>query len=218
VSRNPTGASGAEPLDEATRAKLVALAGGANFRASFPELSEASLARALTGKSVRPATRALIRLGLERLAKQKGAGKTCCRWHAGGGAPGPCMIASPREIAEATGASKEKPKRYELSGDVECSRCKASIANGHDGLCAACRLAYPFGPSDLGVGTTQPVCPRCLDLVPGTPGGTPEEPHPGPFTEDLCAACHKAIDASLEPEERAEARRVRAAREKAVKP
>ena len=33
------------------------------------------------------------------------------------------------------------------------------------------------------------VCPRCLDIEPGTPGGNPEEPHPGPFTENLCAAC-----------------------------
>jgi hypothetical protein len=137
------------------------------------DVSEGTMIRALAGKAVKAVTARRIRLGLERLAKQKGASKTCCRWHAGGGAPGPCMIASPREIAEATGASAL--------------------------VCA-------------------PVCPRCLDLTPGTPGGEPETPHPGPFTEDLCAACHKAIDASLEPEERAEARRVRAAREKAVKP
>lgn len=72
VSRNPTGESGAAPLDEATRAKLAALAGaeGCDFRASFPDLSEAALARALTGLPVRPATRALIRLGLERLAEK----------------------------------------------------------------------------------------------------------------------------------------------------
>jgi hypothetical protein len=35
----------------------------------------------------------------------------------------------------------------------------------------------------------SPVCPRCLDLEPGTPGGTPETPHPGPFAQDLCAPC-----------------------------
>lgn len=33
------------------------------------------------------------------------------------------------------------------------------------------------------------VCPRCLDRVPGTPGGTPDECHPGPFARDLCAPC-----------------------------
>lgn len=33
------------------------------------------------------------------------------------------------------------------------------------------------------------VCPRCLDVKPGTPAGSPEQPHPGPFTADLCAAC-----------------------------
>lgn len=36
-----------------------------------------------------------------------------------------------------------------------------------------------------------PVCPRCLDIEPGTPGGTPDEPHPGPFTRDLCAPCER---------------------------
>ena len=41
--------------------------------------------------------------------------------------------------------------------------------------------------------TRKPVCPRCLDVTPGTPGGTPEEPHPGPFTEELCTACAKAV-------------------------
>jgi hypothetical protein len=224
VNRNPTGASGAEPINEATRAKLIELVtrgGNGILLADFPGVGGAAMARALTGKPVRPATRALIRLGLERLAAEKNLSdreKECDAGIAGG--CGACKKCDPAwwEKLRAEEAAKEKPKRYELSGDVECSRCKASIANGHDGLCAACRLAYPFGPSDLGVGTTQPVCPRCLDIVPGTPGGTPEEPHPGPFTEDLCAACHKAIDASLEPEERAEARRVRAAREKAVKP
>lgn len=40
----------------------------------------------------------------------------------------------------------------------------------------------------------QPVCPRCLDVTPGTPGGMPEKPHPGPFTEKLCEACVKAVE------------------------
>lgn len=36
------------------------------------------------------------------------------------------------------------------------------------------------------------VCPRCLGIVPGVPGGTPEDPHPGPFTDSLCAKCEAA--------------------------
>lgn len=37
-----------------------------------------------------------------------------------------------------------------------------------------------------------PVCPRCLGIEPGKPGGTPDAPHPGPFTADLCAECQAA--------------------------
>jgi hypothetical protein len=36
-----------------------------------------------------------------------------------------------------------------------------------------------------------PVCPRCLDIEPGTPGGTPEQPHHGPFRNDLCSPCEQ---------------------------
>lgn len=35
------------------------------------------------------------------------------------------------------------------------------------------------------------VCPRCLDIEPGVPGGTPEAPHPGPFTRELCGPCER---------------------------
>lgn len=36
------------------------------------------------------------------------------------------------------------------------------------------------------------VCPRCLDVKPGTPAGSPEQPHPGPFTADVCHACARS--------------------------
>jgi hypothetical protein len=45
-----------------------------------------------------------------------------------------------------------------------------------------------------------PVCPRCLDIEPGVPGGDPETPHPGPFTEKLCKVCAShGADALTEP-------------------
>jgi hypothetical protein len=44
----------------------------------------------------------------------------------------------------------------------------------------------------------RPVCPRCLNLVPGEPGGVRWWAHPGPFTDDprtehLCAPCFAAV-------------------------
>jgi len=129
VNRNPTGASGKEPLGEGERAQLTAIAGtkGFDVELSFPELSEFAFARALLGKPVNRSTRELVRLGLERLAQK------------------------------ATTAFN----RASVPGDE--TRVKA------------------------------PVCPRCLDIVPGTPGGEPETPHPGPFTDELCAACVKVV-------------------------
>jgi hypothetical protein len=39
----------------------------------------------------------------------------------------------------------------------------------------------------------DPVCPRCLGIVPGTPGGDPNDPHPGPFADELCLPCGRAV-------------------------
>jgi hypothetical protein len=39
------------------------------------------------------------------------------------------------------------------------------------------------------VAVASPVCPRCLDLIPGTPGGDPDHPHPGPFVDGMCVTC-----------------------------
>ena len=35
----------------------------------------------------------------------------------------------------------------------------------------------------------KPVCPRCLDINPGVPGGSPDVPDRGPFAEKLCWPC-----------------------------
>lgn len=158
VSNNPTGARGDAPLDEDQRTKLVTLAAcGASFRASFQELSEAALARALAGRPVRSSTRALIRLGLERLA-----------------------------------ASRTDPIVQALEGVLDESTSKA---------------------------LPKPVCPRCLDIEPGSPGGDPERPHPGPFTKDLCAPRSRAVERDLRKEGRIQAADFEAKRrEKAVKP
>jgi|SRR5580693_2046226 hypothetical protein len=44
-------------------------------------------------------------------------------------------------------------------------------------------------------GSGSPVCPRCLGVEPGKPGGTPEVCHPGPFTEQLCGECERVTRA-----------------------
>jgi hypothetical protein len=62
------------PLDATQLAKLRALVkpGGAGILlADFPGVGGAAMARALAGLPVRAATAELIRLGLERLAKEK---------------------------------------------------------------------------------------------------------------------------------------------------
>lgn len=43
-----------------------------------------------------------------------------------------------------------------------------------------------------------PVCPRCLDENPGTPGGSPDAPHTGPFTAELCDACEAVTRLTLD--------------------
>jgi hypothetical protein len=48
----------------------------------------------------------------------------------------------------------------------------------------------------------SPVCPRCLGIEPGTPGGTPELGHPGPFTDRLCQPCDDDNRAKLAAEGR----------------
>jgi hypothetical protein len=43
------------------------------------------------------------------------------------------------------------------------------------------------------IAVASPVCPRCLDLIPGTPGGDPDHPHPGPFADDMCVVCCQSV-------------------------
>lgn len=46
----------------------------------------------------------------------------------------------------------------------------------------------------VGAEHREPVCPRCLDVEPGVPGGDPSVPHPGTFTPDLCTECSDAVE------------------------
>lgn len=52
------------------------------------------------------------------------------------------------------------------------------------------------------------VCPRCLDVEPGKPAGSPDAPHPGPFRDELCTPCETANARSLVEEGRHEAAKV----------
>lgn len=152
--------TGDAPLDPEQLAQLRSAAAGktrAERGRLIPGVGREGMAQALAGLPVRPATRALIRLGLERLA-----------------------------------ASRTDPIAQALEGVLDESTSKA----------------FP-----------KPVCPRCLDIEPGSPGGNPERPHPGPFTKDLCAPCSRAVERDLRKEGRIQAADFEAKRrEKAVKP
>jgi len=39
----------------------------------------------------------------------------------------------------------------------------------------------------------QRVCPRCLGISPGIAAGDPGNPHPGPFTRELCESCERRV-------------------------
>lgn len=57
-------------------------------------------------------------------------------------------------------------------------------------------------PSEAKVSEGTPVCPRCLNLSPGKPAWrSPENPHPGPFTEDLCTACNATTEKQIAAQE-----------------
>lgn len=159
MSRNPTGASGAAPLDEEQLTKLRALVkpgGGGLALADFEGVGGPAMARALAGLPVRPATRALIRLGLERLANIERDVDRLEHYQAHPQIP--CRFLD----HDALGDSEPRPEEH----DPGCPWVAARMR--------------------------PPVCPRCLDLTPGTPGGTPDTPHPGPFTDELCAVCERA--------------------------
>lgn len=138
--------TGDAPLELEQLTQLRSVAAGktrAERGRLIPGVGREGMAQALAGLPVRPATRALIRLGLERLAAEE---------------KDRASVAAPPKNAF--------PWSPHLTPEM-----KAAFASGASALVRA------------------PVCPRCLGLEPGTPGGTPEEPHPGPFTEGLCAAC-----------------------------
>jgi len=53
-------------------------------------------------------------------------------------------------------------------------------------------FAQPREAPVVDAAAAAPVCPRCLGVEPGKPCGNPNDPHPGPFTTDLCAPCESA--------------------------
>lgn len=66
-----TGDAPLEPTQLAQlRAAVAALKGRSSREAAFPNVGRNGMAQALAGLPVRPATRALIRLGLERLTEK----------------------------------------------------------------------------------------------------------------------------------------------------
>ena len=68
-------------------------------------------------------------------------------------------------------------------------------------------MGAPYGVTEVGwdeergdwsrVVKAVPVCSRCLDVTPGAPFSDPAQPHPGPFTERLCAPCGRTVEADL---------------------
>jgi hypothetical protein len=78
-----------------------------------------------------------------------------------------------------------------------------------------CPTLTTGGPCTCDTGDLAPVCPRCLDVTPGTPAGDLANPHPGPFLPELCTACalatsepvpqfaHSFLDEQPEPDESA---------------
>lgn len=70
------------------------------FKRSYGETRVYMARHVLNNLSARPWLADQIPDDVRRLAETAGA--SCCRWHAAGGAAGPCMIASPDEIRAAT--------------------------------------------------------------------------------------------------------------------
>lgn len=152
--------TGDAPLDPEQLAQLRSAAAGktrAERGRLIPGVGREGMAQALAGLPVRPATRALIRLGLERLANIERDVDRLEHYQAHPQIP--CRFLD----HDALGDSEPRPEEH----DPGCPWVAARMR--------------------------PPVCPRCLDLTPGTPGGTPDTPHPGPFTGELCAACEKAL-------------------------
>src|SRR5690349_20801905 len=50
------------------------------------------------------------------------------------------------------------------------------------------------------VARSRPVCPRCLGIEPGVPGGSPEHPYMGPVASVLCSPCEAIVSSRLAAE------------------
>lgn len=163
----PLTSDAAIDADQVAKLRDLVTAGGKGLLlADFAGVGNTAMARALAGLPVRPATRALIRLGLERLVATKNS----------------------LTVAEAR-AKQSDPYHPDpaINAEVVADRDEGRAVDASAGIREGWHRGWKPG------GAAQPACPRCLDLEPGTPGGEPETPHPGPFTDTLCAACAKAV-------------------------
>lgn len=201
---NPTGLRGDAPLEAAAVEQLKSYCPNGIIPVPFiPSVGPTAIRNALAGLPVRSSTRTLISQGLERLDIKRRNDAAEQLHHR-----------IQKEIE--AGASRGDP--------INCDGTRGRFVGTRDGrhwiawegedfatVCAA------FDGRDAA--KVKPVCPRCLDIDSGIPGGdpdgAPDHPHSGPFTSKLCDPCSRAVEQALRAEGRTEAADFeRAARDK----
>lgn len=170
---------GGEPLPYELRAELQARASrvGPAALAVQLDVTEMVLARALAGFAVKGSSVKLIRAGLERVAKD---------------------LPPANPMDGAIDRAKARSMGREVARGVAAGALPKSIDDACDVIDRRLSGAGQMVDREAIARSIRPVCPRCLDIVPGTPGGSPESPHPGPFTAELCAPCSRAYVAECE--------------------
>lgn len=95
-----------------------------------------------------------------------------------------------RSIPEACKAMQEAA-HAQLTGTVARVEVSGRIGGFTGEGAVPDLIGRPRDPEGVGMAEVapDPICPRCLGVEPGKPGGDPEHPHPGPFTAEFCAAC-----------------------------